>query len=312
MQLSIVSTLYQSAPYLDEFLLRMRSSAQQLTADYELILVNDGSPDHSLQKALAAQQHDAHIKIIDLSRNFGHHEAGMVGLAAAQGEYVFLIDSDLEEAPELLVSFWQTLQQQADLDVVYGVQAQRKGNCFEQLSGKLFYLLFNKLSNIPISPNLLTVRLMKKPFVDAVITYPERNLFVAGIMAHAGFKQQAQIVTKTSKQHSTYTLARQLKLLITCITSFSSKPLEYLFISGCCILLFSFLACAYFGIQSLVINVSPPPMQALALATGFIVGCIFACTGLLGLYVAAIATEVKQRPRAIIKTIYSRSTHYGQ
>jgi putative glycosyltransferase len=305
MQLSIVSTLYQSAPYLDEFLLRMCNSAVQITANYELILVNDGSPDQSLQKALAAQQQYPQLKIIDLSRNFGHHEAGMTGLEAAQGEYVFLIDSDLEEAPELILTFWQAMQNDQTLDAIYGVQAQRKGNWREQISGQAFYTIFNRLSTIKISPNLLTVRLMKKALVDAVLKYPERTLFVAGMMAHVGFNQQAKVVTKKSKPHSTYTLARQLKLFMTCITSFSSKPLEFLFITGCCLLLFSLLSSLYLSLQALLFGHSISSIQALGLATGFLSACIFTCTGLLGLYVAIIATEIKQRPRAIIKAIYT-------
>ncbi|MEQ1637315.1 MAG: glycosyltransferase family 2 protein [Methylococcales bacterium] len=306
MQLSIVTTLYQSAPYLDEFLERMGSSAQQITHDYEIILVNDGSPDQSLQKALAAQAQDAHLKIIELSRNFGHHEAGMVGLEAALGNYVFLIDSDLEEAPELILAFWQDMQSNQELDVVYGVQEQRKGNWSEQLFGNLFYRIFNQLSSIKLVPNLLTVRLMKRAFVDAITQYQERNLFVAGIMAHAGFNQQAKVVTKKSKPHSTYTLGRQLKLFITCITSFSSKPLEYCFIVGCCIWFFLLLSSVYFGVQVLVFSVNPSTLQAITLATGFITGSVLTCTGLLGLYVASMTTEIKQRPRAIIKTIYSK------
>ncbi|MCF7969613.1 MAG: glycosyltransferase family 2 protein [Methylococcaceae bacterium] len=307
MQLSIVSTLYQSSPHIDEFIQRMNASAQQITQDYELILVNDGSPDDSLQKALVAQQHNTHLKIVDLSRNFGHHEAGMAGLEQAQGEFVFLIDSDLEEAPELLLEFWQEMQRSEDLDVIYGIQEQRKGGWFEQFSGYLFYIIFNKLSSIKISTNALTVRLMKKQYVDAITQYQERNLFVAGIMAHAGFNQRAWVVTKKSKPSSSYTLAKRLKLFLTCITSFSTQPLAYMFALGNFIFLLSISAVLYFFLESVVLNTSISVLKAILLATGFIVGSLMSCTGLLGLYIAPIATEIKQRPRVIIKTIYSQS-----
>ncbi|MFI3136015.1 MAG: glycosyltransferase family 2 protein [Methylococcaceae bacterium] len=304
MQLSIVSTLYKSAPYLDEFLHRTVSSAQQITQDYELILVNDGSPDDSLAKALVAQKRDKRIKIINLSRNFGHHEAGMLGLEHAQGDFIFLLDSDLEEAPELLLPFWQTLQQQPDIDVVYGVQAQRKGRWFEQQSGQLFYTLFNALSDVKIPANALTIRLMNKQFVASLADYQERKLFVAGIMAHAGFNQQACIVTKLSKASTTYTLARQLQLVMISITSFSSKPLNALFIVGCLLLLLSVLSILTIGISALVFKTLITPIMAIALATALIISSIMTCTGLLGLYVAAMQAEIKQRPRAIIKRIY--------
>jgi len=307
MQLSIVSTLYQSSPHIDEFIKRISASAQQITQDYELILVNDGSPDDSLQKALVAQKQNTHLKIVDLSRNFGHHEAGMAGIEQAQGEFVFLIDSDLEEAPELLLEFWQEMQHSKDVDVIYGVQEQRKGGWFEQLSGYLFYLIFNQLSSIKISTNALTVRLMKKHYVDAITQYQERNLFVAGIMAHAGFNQQTLVVAKKSKSSSSYTFAKRLKLFLTCITSFSTKPLEYMFTLGSLIFLLSVSALAYVCLESVVLNTSISAVKAVMLATGLIIGSLMSCTGLLGLYITPIATEIKQRPRIIIKTIYSQS-----
>jgi len=307
MQLSIVSTLYQSSPHIDEFIKRMSASAQQITQDYELILVNDGSPDDSLQKALVTQEQDAHLKIVDLSRNFGHHEAGMAGLEQTQGEFVFLIDSDLEEPPELLLEFWQEMQHSKEVDVIYGIQEQRKGGLFERCSGYLFYIIFNQLSSIKISTNALTVRLMKKHYVDAITQYQERNLFVAGIMAHAGFNQQTLVVAKKSKSSSSYTFAKRLKLFLTCITSFSTKPLEYMFTLGSLIFSLSVSALAYFCLESVVLNTSISAVNAIMLATGLIIGSLMSCTGLLGLYITPITTEIKQRPRVIIKTIYSQS-----
>jgi putative glycosyltransferase len=305
MQLSIVSTLYQSAPYLEEFCQRACSSAAQLTPHYELLLVNDGSPDHSLELALQLQQQYPAIKIIDLSRNFGHHEAGMQGLQHAQGEWVFLIDCDLEEAPELLLEFWQTMTAQPEIDVLYGVQETRKGNWFEQHSGQLFYSLFNALSDIKIAPNVLTVRLMRQAFVSSLKNYPERKLFAAGIMAHAGFKQQSHIVHKLSKPTTTYTLVKQLQLVLTSITAFSAKPLEYLFLLGCAMSLGSLLIAIYLAVDCWVFNHPLTTASALLLAALILSSCIISCSGLLGIYLASIHTESKQRPRSIIKHIYS-------
>jgi len=309
MQLSIVSTLYQSSATIEEFIIRITRCVQKVTQDYELIIVNDGSPDDSLQKTLAAQKLDSHIKIIDLSRNFGHHEAGMTGIDHSQGDFVFLIDSDLEEAPEIFLEFWQELQHRQDLDVIYGIQQQRKGNWFEQLSGTIFYIIFNKLSEIKISPNSLTIRLMKRHYVNAILQYQERNLFAAGIMAHAGFNQQEKIVSKKSRQTSSYTFAKRLHLLIVCITSFSSKLLHYVFLTGGGILFVSLLATAYFCFDYFFYDVNISTVKAIILATGTITGSLITCTGLLGFYINSISTEVKKRPRTIIKTIYSNSNN---
>src|SRR5262245_25051318 len=105
MTLSIVTTLYQSARHLDEFCRRAAAAASQVSADYEIVLVNDGSPDDSLDVALDINRRDARVRVIDLSRNFGHHAAMMEGLRQARGSLVFLLDSDLEEAPEWLGEF---------------------------------------------------------------------------------------------------------------------------------------------------------------------------------------------------------------
>lgn len=304
MQLSIVTTLYQSAPYIDEFIHRITGCARQISDDYELLLVNDGSPDNSLQKALIHKSADSRIKIIDLSRNFGHHAAGMAGLEQAQGEFVFLIDSDLEEAPELLIEFWRELQLLQDVDMLYGIQKQRRGTGFKQISGELFYYVFNKLSRFKIEPNVMTVRLMRKQFVEALCRYQERNLFIAGIMAHAGFKQQSKIIEKSIKTESTYTLLKQLKLALFSIVGFSDKPLHALFLTGIIFTLLTLAFAAYLFIPALFWKTLVSVNEVLLLATLFISTLIFLCSGLLGLYLSNINEEIKHRPRTHIKRIY--------
>src|ERR1700682_3141331 len=133
MDLSIVTTLYCSASYLEECYARVREVAEKVSSDLEIILVNDGSPDDSLEIALTLHQRDRRIRIIDLSRNFGHHKAMMTGLSHARGEAVFLVDSDLEEDPELLETFYDVLKA-TGADVVFGVQQKRKGKLFERVS----------------------------------------------------------------------------------------------------------------------------------------------------------------------------------
>src|SRR5215472_5309115 len=133
MQLSIVTTLYHSAASLREFHQRVTRTAASFD-DYEVVYVNDGSPDQSLQVALELFRLDPHVRVVDLSRNFGHHKAMMTGLAHARGDLVFLVDSDLEEDPELLPAFADVLRESA-ADMVYGVQQQRRGDFIERWSG---------------------------------------------------------------------------------------------------------------------------------------------------------------------------------
>ena len=151
MDLSIVTALYLSAPYLEEFYTRVSAAAQKITDDYEVIFVNDGSPDQSLDIAIALYEEDKRVRVIDLSRNFGHHKAIMTGLAHARSDLVFLLDCDLEEEPEWLEKFYDEFKT-SDADVVYGVQQTRKGAFFERITGILFYKMFNLLSPHPMPP----------------------------------------------------------------------------------------------------------------------------------------------------------------
>ena len=143
MKLSIVATLYQSAHHIVEFYERASATAKKLAGDdYEIILVNDGSPANSLGIAVRLTELDGHVVLVDLSRNFGHHKAMMTGLAHTQGDRIFLIDSDLEEAPEWALDFTEKMNVE-DCDVVYGVQKNRKGGWFERWSGECYYRKIN-------------------------------------------------------------------------------------------------------------------------------------------------------------------------
>ena len=149
MKLSIVTTLYQSAAYVEPFCRRAAEAARAITDDFEIVLVNDGSPDDSLARAVSLAEQDPRLVVVDLSRNFGHHKAIMTGLAHARGEQVFLLDSDLEEAPEWLSEFFEVRVREG-CDVVYGVQAERRGDAFERISGRWFYRLFSAMTGMAL------------------------------------------------------------------------------------------------------------------------------------------------------------------
>src|SRR5689334_21489187 len=141
MTLSIVTTLYKSSPYVRKFYERATRAATALTQDYELLFVNDGSPDDACDQAVALHRLDTHVRVLDLSRNFGHHKAMMTGLQYARGDLIFLLDVDLEEQPEWLREFHETLTRRG-ADSVYGIQARRKGGWFERLAGGIYYKSF--------------------------------------------------------------------------------------------------------------------------------------------------------------------------
>ena len=153
MLLSIVTTLYQSEETILDFFTQISDAAQSIVGqDYEIIFVNDGSNDLSLNIALDLNLRYDNVCVVDLSKNFGHHRALMVGLEYSQADHIFLIDSDLEESPKELIRFYNELNSDPDVDVVYGVQGDRKGNFLERMSGLVFYKFFNIFSDIANIP----------------------------------------------------------------------------------------------------------------------------------------------------------------
>jgi putative glycosyltransferase len=303
MKLSIVTTLYGSAAYINEFYERSLLVARELVGeDFEIIFVNDGSPDNSLEIGLSLMEQDEKIKIIDLSRNFGHHKAMMLGLEHAQGKKIFLIDIDLEEQPEWLVSF-NSLMLSEDADVVYGVQASRKGNFFERISGYFFYRLFRFFTKLDQANNLTTARLMSSRYVQALISHREREINIGGLWVITGFKQCHHEVTKLSTSLSVYTNRHKLDHLINSITSFSSLPLRFSFYAGVAI---SFSAFLFIGYQSyLYIFKTPPEGYVSVIASIWLFsGLIILLNSIQGIYISKIFMEVKQRPQTIIRKIY--------
>jgi putative glycosyltransferase len=303
MDLSIVSSLYRSAPYLREFHRRASAAAQRLGADYEIILVNDGSPDDSLEIALELRHGDPRLCLIDLSRNFGHHKALMTGLAHARGRRVFLLDADLEEEPELLLPFAETLER-AEADVVYGVQERRKGGLLERVSGALFYRLFNSLSAQKVPPNQLSARLMTRRYVDSLVAHRDREIFLAGLWAATGYRQVAVPAHKHSKGVSSYSLVRKIALLVNSITSFSSRPLEMIFWLGALILVLSLTAAALLIVRRLFFGHLLPGWASTMVAICFMGGLNLFSIGIVGIYLAKVFSETKDRPYTVIRQLY--------
>jgi putative glycosyltransferase len=303
MTLSIVTTLYDSAPYLEQFYVRASAAAEQITGDYEIILVNDGSPDESLDIALAIHRRDKRVRVVDLSRNFGHHKAMMTGLAHARGDLVFLLDSDLEEEPELLTKFCEELQR-SGADVVFGVQQKRKGRLFERVSGSLYFKVFNLFSTYPIPSNHITARLMKREYVAALMRHQEREFVMSGLLVLTGFNQLPITVIKHSKARSAYGLRRKIAHLVNAITSFSSKPLVLIFYLGCFILLLSSLAAIDMIVRKIIYGTLLEGWASLIVSVWLLGGLTIFCLGVIGIYLSKVFIEVKQRPYTIVKRVF--------
>jgi putative glycosyltransferase len=303
-KLSVVATLFQSAPYIAEFYRRASEVAEALAhKDYEIILVNDGSPDNSLNIAKSLVEQDEHVVLIDLSRNFGHHKAMMTGLAHSTGQEVFLIDSDLEEEPEWLAEFMRLRESHAS-DVVFGVQAQRKGGFVERWSGVWFYRIFSALAGFTLDKNVVTARLMSRRYVDALLQHEEREVFMAGLWHITGFSQHATMVRKHSNRVSTYTLRKKISLLVNSITSFSNLPLIGIFYIGVSIFLAAGIYSSYLVFHWIFFERPLSGWTSVMASIWVIGGIVTSSIGVVGIYLSKVFSEVKARPYTIVRDIY--------
>lgn len=305
--LSIVTTMYRSAEFVDAFYKRVSEAARSLTDSYEIVLVDDGSPDESLRIALALAETDARVKVIELSRNFGHHPAMLAGLRHSQGEFVFLIDIDLEEQPEWLPDFWQDLHAQA-ADMVYGVQPVRAGSTWKRHTGSLFYRFFNLASDTPIPPNGCTIRLMRRNYVDAIDRFSETHVFMMGLFSWAGFIQRPRAIQRSRRQSaSTYTPLKLIALSISAVTSFSSYPLTVIFGGGLAITFLSLSYAAYLVMEQLIHrDYILSGFTSIMVSLWFLGGTIISVLGVIGMYVGKIFSEAKSRPQYFVRGVHQK------
>ena len=313
MKLSIVSTLFHSSPYIKEFYCRVTAAAQGIFGnDYEIILVNDGSPDNSLEIAVKISRQDERVVVIDLSRNFGHHPAIIAGLTYSIGDLVLLIDCDLEEQPEWLSILLSTMEQ-SNADVVFGVQEKRISSRFSNLLGELFWYFLNVMSTVDIPHNPMTCRLMSRRYVNSLLNVGDRVLYLAGTFAWTGFVQKSVCLRKISRpkgHQSTYSFIRKFAQVADSFTSFSVVPLSIIFFIGLTIWIGSILL-AFSLLLKKILN---PEMilsgfVSIMLSIWFLGGTIILLLGVIGLYIAKTFQETKQRPLYVVRARYGRENH---
>lgn len=303
MKLSIVATLYRSAPGLREFHERCMRVAETLTERIEMVLVDDGSPDDSLEIALDLQRQDPRIIVLELARNFGHHKAMMTGLAHATGDLVFLIDSDLEEPPELLADFHARLHE-GGWDVVFGVQGERRGGLLQRVSGHLYYSLVDRLSDRSIPRNLVTARLMRGDYVKALVAHRDRSFQISHLWSLTGFRQSAVEIRKLALSPTTYTLGRRFRIVIEQITTTSTRLLYLVFYGGLAISALALGMLLVSMLRYLIQGVGVDGWTSIFLSVWFFGGLIVFALGILGIYLAAILEEVKDRPYTHLRRVH--------
>ena len=302
-KLSIVTTLYRSAPTIEAFYRRMMQAAEAIFADVEMVIVNDGSPDASLDIALDLHRQDPRVVVIDFARNFGHHKAMMTGLAHARGELVFLIDSDLEESPEDITLFYQRFQR-GDCDVVYGVQETKHGGRLARIGRNLFFSLMDALGDRPLPRNLVTARLMTADYVKALVRHRDRQFLIADLWQTTGFRQTQIQVEKLTLSPSTYSLWKRIDLAVKHLTTSSTRLLYLFFYVGLLIFVASIALIGFYLVRFATVGISVSGYTSQIISIWFLGGLITLILGVLGIYMANILAETKRRPYTVIRRVH--------
>lgn len=298
--------MYRSSEFISEFYDRVKLTLRRVgIADYEIIFVNDGSPDSSLVSARKLIELDRKVKVVDLSKNFGHHKAMMAGLAQVNKELTFLIDIDLEEPPELLSELMKEMND-TEADLVYGVQRKRKGKFFERFSGFVYYTFVKLLAEYSIQRNHSTIRLMTDEYRKSLLLYAEKETPISVIWEDVGYKQTPLIFDKgvRPRSKSTYSFGRKVSLSIKMLASLGTKPLLIVYWMGTSMVLLSVVVGLFVSYQAVVNDQIFEGWVSIILSIWFLGGLNSAYLGIVGIYISNIVREVKNRPLYIIKKVY--------
>jgi len=301
--LSVIIPCYNEADNLEVLYNRLTQVMQQLESKYELIFVNDGSTDTTLEGMKSLAKLDNKVRFRDLSRNFGHQIAVSAGLDVAEGEAVVIIDADLQDPPELILEMYEKWK--TGFEVVYAQRKSRKGeNFLKKFTAKLFYRLLSRITSFEIPVDTGDFRLVDKKVVRALRQMPEAHKYLRGQIAWIGFRQTFVEYERDARHagETGYTYKKMITLALNGITAFSNIPIKFVTFSGFVVsgiaffmILFS-LYSKYFLEEAYVSG-----WASLMVSILFLGGIQLISLGILGEYLARVNTEVKQRPLYFVR-----------
>ncbi len=305
-KLSVVAPCYNEEKVLPEFVARVTAVCRSLGCDYEIVLVNDGSRDHTHAVALRLAQADSHLRVANFFRNFGHQAAVTAGLDLAEGDAVVLIDSDLQDPPEVIAEMFTKWQDGAD--VVYGQRRTRSGESFFKLiTAKLFYRLLSWTTDRSIPKDTGDFRLMDRQVVNVLKLMRERHRFIRGMVSWVGGRQEAVIYDRQPRYAgaTNYPFAKMLSFAIDAITSFSVLPLRLLSYSALAVLaITAVMSIVVFIIRLVNPSYFIPGYSSIMLTIMFFGGINLLAFGVIGEYIGRMYESVKGRPLYVVESIY--------
>lgn len=310
-KLTFISPCYNEKENLFNLYSRILSTCDEFDLKlFEIIWIENGSYDGSIELMRQLAQYDGRLRVIQLSRNFGYQGAITCGLVQARGEYVAILDGDLQDPPELIVKML-TIAEQGDFDVVYGVRKKRKENIFKRFAYAAFYRLWKFTAEIDIPLDAGDYCVMRRPVVDAMKNMPERQRFTRGLRAWVGFKQTGFEYERDARGggESKFGLGGMINLALDGLVAYSVVPLRMatlmgITVSGVAILLISIQTAGRlvaYASGNIFVGVLPPGISQTNLLIAGLFGVQMLLLGVLGEYIGRIYVEAKDRPIFIIK-----------
>lgn len=301
-ELSIVIPVYNEEAVLDELISRLQKAGAQISPDYELVFVNDGSSDNSLALLKDYSSRNSHIRYISFSRNFGHQNAVMAGITRSRGNAVVLIDGDLQDPPELIPELYAKYREGAK--VVYAQRIHRKGeSMFKKLSAGIFYRTLKKITSFDIPVDTGDFRLISREVADHLVKMGESSKFLRGQIAWLGFRQTSVEFERQERKagETKYTLRKMMRFALDGITSFSNFPLQIATFLGFMFSIFAFFIILYALYSKFILNEVVTGWTSLMISSMFIGGIQLLCIGIIGEYISRISMDVKKRPSFVVE-----------
>ena len=307
MKLSAVIACYRDAPAIPQMHERLTETFKRVGVDYEIVFVNDASPDNAREVLAALAERDPRVVVVNHTRNFGSQSAFTSGMEIATGDAVVLLDGDLQDPPELIEKFYARWRE--GYDVVYGVRERRVTTLPMQLAYKLFYRVFRSLSYVRMPVDAGDFSLLDRRVVDALNALPESNRFLRGLRAWVGFRQVGVPYVRPARPYgeTTNSLRRNVGWARKAIVSFSYAPLNLIAWLAFVTVGLSVVAAVVQVILRLIDpGLAPRGITTLLLVVLFLGGIQLICLSIIGSYLAHIYEEVKRRPAYIVESVLNR------
>ncbi|TAG07171.1 MAG: glycosyltransferase [Cytophagia bacterium] len=302
-KISIVSPVYRAEKIVDKLVEKIIENVTKITENFEIILVEDGSPDNSWQKIEQNCQKNKKVKGIQLSRNFGQHYAITTGLDHAKGEWIVVMDCDLQDRPEEIPHLYQKAQE--GFDVVLAQRKNRQDNFFKKIFSFLFYKILSYLTGTKQDPSVANFGIYHQKVIEAVCQMRESIRIFPVMVQWVGFRQTKLEVKHAAREEgkSSYNFKKLLNLALDIILAYSDKPLRIIVKLGLMISFLSFIFAFVFIIQYFLSMITVAGYTSLMISIWFFSGLIMMTLGIVGLYVGKIFQGVKNRPIYLIDKI---------